>query len=154
MSRTAAVATGVVLALAVCSGARAEPAACSGASLSGGFGFRLLGTNFRQEVPREYALVGQLAFDGAGALTGSGTQSSRGVIKAVQFIGKYQLAADCSGTASISFPGMPPANLYIVVVDGGRAVNFIIVDDGILESGTATKIAPPDASRTQARSRE
>lgn len=115
----------------------AEPG-CSAASLRGAYAFSLVGANLVRGV--QYALVGQFTADGVGALTGKGTQSIDGSIARKPFKGKYEVAADCTGTATISFQE-GGSSLDFFIADGGADIRLITTGQGTLESGSAVPVA-------------
>lgn len=155
MPRTAFPTAWVIVCLGVCLGT-ARPAAaadCTNQSLQGAYGFSLNGTNFNFGVP--WAIVGRFDSDGNGAITGTGTQSTKGDVSRSKFTGTYQVEADCSGVATFTFGAGARAVLQFVVVDSGKRVEMIVTDQGTLETGYATKItttrpaAPPRATNTR-----
>jgi len=108
--------------------------ACSNASLTGGYGFRLIGTN----TVGLAAVVGQITADGNGNLAGSETVSSDGTISAsVPVLGSYSIKSNCTGTAMLNPAGMSTAKYNLVIVSSGKRMEMIDVDTGITESGYA-----------------
>jgi hypothetical protein len=83
--------------------ARPAAAACSNASLTGTYG---IAWGWQQELynaPNDQAyVVGQLTADGKGNLTGSETVSLDGSVSTVSVTGTYTVAANCTGTISLS----------------------------------------------------
>lgn len=135
----------IVCVAAVLGLARTASADCSKESLKGAYGFSISGTNFIQDVP--WAFVGRFQTDGAGAISGRGTQSAKGQVSRPEFKGTYQVEADCSGTVALTFPNFT-VNVYFVVTENGNHVDMIITDPGVLEHGTATRITDTVASKT------
>lgn len=131
--------------------AQPQEETCSASALSGAYGFSITGTNYASDV--SWALVGRFSADGVGVFDGSGTQSVKGKIGRVKFTGKYEVRADCSGSATLQFIGGPPAALDFVVVDNGQEVHLIVADQGTLETGVAKKVrgVAPVSGTTAAR---
>jgi hypothetical protein len=137
----------IACAAAVLGMARPASADCSKESMKGAYSFSISGTNFIHDVP--WGFVGRFESDGAGALTGRGVQSAKGQISRPEFKGTYQVEADCTGSGVLTFPAFS-ANLYFVVADNGKRVDMIIVDPGVLEHGSATRIADTVTTKTSA----
>lgn len=133
-----AVVTAVMLWISAPDAMASSGASCSEATIEGPYGFSITGTNYASDV--SWALVGQFSGDGAGVFNGSGTQSVKGRISRVTFTGKYEVKADCSGQAMMSFVGGPSAAIDFVIVADGQEIHLIVADQGTLETGTAKRI--------------
>jgi hypothetical protein len=111
---------------------------CSDATLNGDFGFSLAGHNLVSSV--QFAYVGRFSADGNGSFNGTGMASTSGNIQRLTFAGKYSVAADCTGSATLSFrPGLI-IKLEYVLVDGGRDAYVLIADTGVVEYGSIKRL--------------
>jgi len=78
-----------------------------------------------------------LVFDGKGNITGREIFSVDGVISESQVTGTYTQNADCTGTVQITPAGSATTNFNTVVVNGGKQLLFIEIDNNTLVTGTA-----------------
>ncbi len=118
-----------------------RPTTCSAETLTGAYTFSITGVNVTHGV--QYMLVGQFTTDGAGSLTGKGTQSIQGAVSRQTFTGVYQVDADCSGTATITFDQGVSSSMDFFIARHGKEVRLITTGQGTLESGSATRVASP-----------
>jgi len=126
---------GLVLALSLVLIPLPAQAACSNATVQGGFGYLLTGVNGSATLA---AIVGQFTADGKGKLTGSATYSNDGVItSSVVLSGTYSIKANCSGIARIISTVFATANYNLNVVSGGTRIDMVDNDTGTTESGYA-----------------
>ena len=112
-------------------------ARCTVKTLTGAYGFSVRGTNLRVG---EFAIVGDFVSDGSGTFQGSATQSVNGTISRNTLTGTYTVEADCTGTANLAVTGGNKSTMRFVIVSGGAEVFLLVVDPGIIESGTAKRI--------------
>jgi hypothetical protein len=109
-------------------------AACSNATIKGGYGFLLTGTNATSLA----AVVGQFTADGNGGLTGSETVSNNGVISSsVPLTGSYSINSSCAGNARLSASGLSAAKYSLTVVSAGKQIEMVDADTGITQFGYA-----------------
>ena len=99
------------------------------------FATNLGGTLFANSAAE--AIVGGLVFDGKGNITGREIFSVDGVISESQVTGTYTQNADCTGTVQITPAGSATTNFNTVVVNGGKQLLFIEIDNNTLVTGTA-----------------
>jgi len=140
MTIRSVVLTGMVVACALCSRTASAGERCSDATIAGRYGFSISGKNLGLGGI-DFILLGQFTTDGAGTLTGKGTQNVEGEINRLPFTGEYHVNNDCSGVVTITFSSGIAANLDFVIVNGGKEVLLIASDPGTLETGTAKRIA-------------
>jgi hypothetical protein len=133
--RTTVVVTALVILAAFAGQAHAQ---CSTTTVEGGYGFSISGTNFARNVP--WAMVGRFVSDGKGAVTGKGTQSTRGEVSQATFTGQYEVREDCTGAVTFMFGNGIGSVVEFVIVDSGRRLEMIVASQGVLEVGAATKI--------------
>ena len=113
---------------------RPASAACSKATLNGVLGFsygRLAGPG----IPT--AVVGQLAADGRGNLSGSWTQSSYGVISTETFRGTYSISNNCTGSMTFNNHDGSVDHFNIVLDDGDKGFQMIRTDNSHTQPGFA-----------------
>jgi hypothetical protein len=110
---------------------------CDSKSLSGGYGFSLTGLNLKLNLP--YAIVGRFVSDGAGALTGTSTQTVGGKIYTNTFTATYDVSENCDGSAKLEFNGGAKAQLAFVIVSDGSEAMMLVKDPGTVEWGLAKK---------------
>jgi hypothetical protein len=116
---------------------KAGAARCTAKTLTGAYGFSVRGTNLRVG---EFAIVGHFVSDGSGSVQGSAAQTVNGTISRGAITGTYTVEADCTGTASLTATGGNKTTMNFVIVNGGADVFLLVVDPGIIESGTAKRI--------------
>lgn len=101
-------------------------AACTNASFTGVWGFQI-GTG-----------VGQLTSNGSGKITaGSDTVNQNGTILHQTFTGTYSVAANCTGTLTLSFTGGGTATANFVLDNGHAGAQIIETTPGASAEGTA-----------------
>jgi hypothetical protein len=98
MRFTAIIGLAALAVSAPCSGL-ASAGTCSKASLSGPYGLLLSGTN---SSGQPVVAVYQLNANGAGKISGSGTQNANGTVATNNFTATYTINAACAGTLNIS----------------------------------------------------
>ena len=108
---------------------------CSASSIAGAYGFTLTGS-YMQTL---YAISGRFVSNGKGALTGSATQTVGGNISTNGFTASYEVKADCTGTAVLSFDGGAQSSLSFTIVSNGQEVLMIDTDSGTVETGNAKR---------------
>src|SRR4051812_41420591 len=92
----------------------AEKQTCTTADFKGKFGFRIAGTNL---VQGQFMFIGLFEVDGAGHITGVGTQALAGLIfRDTPFAGTYEVKPNCTGSVTIDFGNGLPQNLAFVLV--------------------------------------
>lgn len=111
---------------------------CSLQSFSGPYSYVFKGFNFKDvrndEHNQAFSAVGLLIADGNGNFTGTETASHGGAItRGRQYAGTYTMNADCTGTATFSGLGQ----MYFVMTNNNRNVDFIQTDEGTDVAGTA-----------------
>ena len=127
-----AVITTAYAAQVVYPGGSAEAAGCGNGSLSGSYGFSISGTVIHPPSGGMEEIVGvaMTHFDGDGNLTQVDNVhgSLSGTITDRSATGTYEVNPDCSGTMTLSVPGVPfPITLRIVVVDQGHELRTAVM---------------------------
>ncbi len=117
---------------------------CTNAGVEGSFGFQATG-DFVAGAPvtGPVAFIGELKLgvntSGDGVISGHLAGSEDGAI--FRFVGEpvtgsYSVAADCTGTATITPKGRSALNFRFVVVDGGNEILVLETDADTVVSGT------------------
>lgn len=115
---------------------------CTNASFKGAYGFALNGFYYDQFGNQSvYAANGRTVADGAGALAGTETVSFDGAIQRnLTLAGTYTVNADCTGTWNFTdSKGAAVGNFDVVMTSGGKQVQLVEYDRGVIISGTATQ---------------
>lgn len=111
---------------------------CSAATLKGRFGFLATGTIVGIGP---VSFVGTEDFDGVGSFSARDWASFNGATFSRDYVGTYEVDADCTGT--ITFPS-PTRGVDIhfkfVIVDGAREAFAIETDPGTVVSGTMKRL--------------
>jgi hypothetical protein len=126
-------------------GYRYSSGACSNASLNGVYGS--LATGFvilnpdgtRLATPLPVAVIASFSYDGAGAVTASSIASYGAGGTSYTGVGTYTVNPDCQGTATITTSDGETGNTAFVVVDGGRAVYFVGLDNDDVFTGSSVR---------------
>lgn len=116
---------------------------CSNADFRGPFGLSLSGTKVDSNTP--FVTGGRLVADGKGHVTGNATESVGGHVSKGSFDGSYKVNPDCSGSGTFVTPSHTTQTFDFVVVDQGKEVLFIGTDDGVQQTGAASKQLWPGA---------
>jgi len=118
---------------------------CTNAGVQGSFGFETTGL-FLAGAPATgwVAFIGKLKLtanpSGEGAISGHVAGSEGGTALAFTPVtGSYSVAADCTGTATITPKGQSPLNFSFVVVDCGKELLALETDPDTVVSGTLVK---------------
>jgi len=125
----------VILAAAVILSSVAEAKTCSTLTVSGTYGFLVTGTN---ASALSAASLGQVtATPGSpGTLAGTLTASAGGVITTFAVKGNYQIAANCTGSATLFGHGTT-THYRLVAAANGAQVEIVNSDAGEIQSGYA-----------------
>ena len=115
----------------------------SEASLKGSYSFMI--NKWTADVGRnQYAMVGVMKFDGAGNVTGSGTQVGGGVSESGALSGTYTVNSDGTGVMELTNAlWKPPTNQFTFVLNSATTVahgfQFVQTDNGnnVVISGSA-----------------
>jgi hypothetical protein len=136
-----AVAVVLFAAVALMPGLRVKAqSGCTAGTLSGPYGFAIQGYYFDPSFNYGmYAAAGRVVFNGAGAISGTVSESYSGqILRSHPLVGDYVVNADCTGTARlVSKEYNSLSNFDFVITGGGKEVQFIQMDQGMVISGPA-----------------
>jgi hypothetical protein len=119
---------------------------CSIQSLTGFYGFVITGTRDGGPI----AIVGQIATDGTGSLSGLETVSENGALHdSLEVLGNYSINSNCTGTLTIQAQGLSPQNFDVTLISGGKAISMVETDSGTTETGTAEAEGPRTCSSSR-----
>ena len=120
-----------VLALTITPTAKADNKGCSSATLKGTFADRDSGWIFPapNTAPLQFAGVNVDTFDGNGNMTTTGTASVAGTVMPGTAKGTYTVNPDCTGTYTVSSPGLT-VHAFFVIDDSGNELQIVITDPG------------------------
>jgi hypothetical protein len=125
-------------------GVKQGAATCAYATVEGNLGFEATGVFVAgAPVAGPVAFVGEVKFgvntSGGGVISGRVTDSEDGVISTFEeepITGSYTVAADCTGTATITPQGQPALYFSFLVVDGGKEMLALETDANTVVNGT------------------
>ena len=72
-----------------------------------------------------------------GTLSGADTISIGGFLKPLNYTGTYEVHSDCTGIAILS-AFTSPTDLQLVILDGGKEIDWIRADEGLVTAGNFT----------------
>ncbi len=123
---------------------RKMPQNCTNATLNGTYGYlaQAFFLHHRGEpAGSTYVVVsiGVETFDGNGNTYASETSNLSGIIGHQTLTGTYSVNADCTGTATMTFPDGGTATGTFTIVDGGNELEFLNLWDSAVEVGRFRK---------------
>jgi len=133
--------------LAVFSTLSAHATACSNASIRGSYAFTIHGTIF---LPNGSTLlidgIAKETFDGEGGETQVDAVATNGNLTPGwrAGAGTYSVNADCTGTQTISVPGLPDLHLQIIVAQSGNTIHQVVIDPGIATTAEGERVRTPN----------
>src|SRR5262245_21400333 len=134
-----AVLCGMVACLAGCNGGSSEAqGGCSLGTLKGRYvfaydGFNVSGPGATDRLP--FAAAGHETYGGDGTVEGFTTTNANGVVSAATYSGSYTLAADCSGTTTLTDELGVTTHYAIVVQHNGLVVGYVGTDPNLVTAG-------------------
>jgi len=105
---------------------------CSDANVKGKYGFAISGLD-KNGNPASFLVY--MKADGKGTFKGTGTDSDDGVVETVSVTGTYAINSDCTGSGTIKAKGGKSKNYSLIVVSGGKGLQFLVTDSGNVLSG-------------------
>jgi hypothetical protein len=135
-----AVLVGVVASLTGCNGGGSSEAqgGCSLATLEGRYvfaydGFNVSGPAAANRLP--FAAAGHETYSGDGEVEGFTTTNANGVVSGGAYSGTYTLAADCTGTTTLTDEFGVTTHYAIVAQQNGRVVGYVQTDANVVTAG-------------------
>jgi len=134
-----------ILALAASSTLTARASACSNSTIRGTYAFTIHGMIF---LPNGSTLlidgIAKETFDGQGNETQVDAVATNGVLTPGwrPGAGSYSVNPDCTGTQTITVPGMPDLHVQFIVAQGGRTIHQVVIDPGIATTAEGERIRP------------
>ena len=133
----------LTFALTVFSTVSAHASGCSNSTLRGSYAFTIHGTIF---LPNGSTLlvdgVAKETYDGEGGVTQVDAVATNGNLTPGwrPGTGTYSLNADCTGTQTISVPGMPDLHLQIIVAQSGNTIHQVVIDPGFATTAEGERV--------------
>jgi hypothetical protein len=120
---------------------------CTNAILKGGYGAGTTGLINSSSNPNDvtiptfvpFAEAAHFSFDGAGNLSGTSTADYGGSSFPVVFNGSYSVNSNCTGNMTVDAGVNGIVHRDLVLVDGGKEVNFVDTDPGFVIAGSMKK---------------
>jgi hypothetical protein len=125
----------------------ADSQVCSNAILRGGYGAGTTGLINSSGNPNDVTIptfvpfveAVHFVFDGQGKLSGSSTADYGGTVFPVTFTGTYSVKPNCTGSLTADAGDNGIIHRDLVIVEGGREVEFVSTDAGLVIAGYMKK---------------
>ena len=125
----------------------ADSEVCTNAILHGGYGAGTAGLINSSSNPNDvtiptfvpFAEAVHFVFDGHGRFAGSSTADYGGMIFPVTFTGTYSVKPNCTGSLTADAGDNGIIHRDLVIVEGGREVEFVSTDAGLVIAGYMKK---------------
>lgn len=136
----------LTFALAASSTLAAHSSTCNDSTIQGTYAFTLHGTLF---LPGGSTLlvdgIAKTTFDGKGNLTGVDAVADNGNLAPGwrPSTGTYSVNPDCTGTQTISIPGLPDLHLQFIVAQSGNTIHQVVIDPGFATTAEGERLAAP-----------
>ena len=125
----------------------ANPPACSLAILQAGYAAGTTGLINTSGNPQDirirtfapFAEAALFVFDGRGNLSGTSTVNFAGVVTPVTFTGTYTVNTNCTGSLTLGAGDNGTIHRDLVITDGGKEVEFVSTDSGVVVAGYMKK---------------
>jgi hypothetical protein len=125
----------------------AKSRGCTNAALKGGYGAGTTGLINSSSNPSDvtiptfvpFAEAASFSFDGAGNLSGTSTADYGGSSFPVVFTGTYSVNSNCTGSMTVDAGVNGIIHRDLVLVDGGKEVEFVDTDPGFVIAGSMKK---------------
>jgi len=121
----------------------AHASTCSNSTIRGTYAFTLHGTIF---LPNGATLlvdgIAKETFDGEGGETQVDAIATNGNLSPGwrAGTGTYSVNADCTGTQTISVPGLPDLHLQIIVAQSGNTIHQVVIDPGLATTAEGERV--------------
>jgi len=121
----------------------AHASTCSNSTIRGSYAFTIQGTIF---LPNGATLlvdgIAKETFDGEGGETQVDAVATNGNLTPGwrPGTGTYSVNADCTGTQTISVPGLPDLHLQIIVAQSGNTIHQVVIDPGFATTAEGERV--------------
>ncbi len=136
----------VTLALAASSTLTARASSCNDSTISGTYAFTLHGTIF---LPDGSTLlidgIAKQTYDGKGNMSQVDAVATNGFLTPGwrAGTGTYSVNSDCTGTLTITIPGLSDLHLQFIVAQSGNTIHQVVTDPGVATTGEGERLRIP-----------
>ena len=136
----------LTLALAASSTLTAHARACSNLTIQGTYAFTLHGTVF---LPDTSTLlidgIAKQTYDGRGNLTQLDAVATNGNMAPGwrPGTGTYSVNPDCTGTQTLSVPGLHDLHIQFIVAQSGKTIHQVVTDPGVATTAEGERVFTP-----------
>ena len=136
----------LTLALVASSTLTAHARACSNLTIQGTYAFTLHGTVF---LPDTSTLlidgIAKQTYDGRGNLTQLDAVATNGNMAPGWRPGRgtYSVNPDCTGTLTLSVPGLPDVHIQFIVAQSGNTIHDMVIDPGFATTAEGERVFTP-----------
>jgi hypothetical protein len=133
----------LTLALAASSTLTAHASACSNLTIQGTYAFTLHGTIF---LPDTSTLlidgIAKQTYDGRGNLTQLDAVATNGNMAPGwrPGTGTYSVNPDCTGTLTLSVPGLHDLHIQFIVAQSGKTIHQVVTDPGVATTAEGERV--------------
>ena len=133
----------LTLALAASSTLTAHARACSNLTIQGTYAFTLHGTVF---LPDTSTLlidgIAKQTYDGRGNLTQLDAVATNGNMAPGwrPGTGTYSVNPDCTGTLTLSVPGLQDLHIQFIVAQSGKTIHQVVTDPGVATTAEGERV--------------
>ena len=136
----------LTLALVTSSSLTAHAGVCSNSTIRGTYAFTLHGTIF---LPDGSTLlidgIAKQTYDGDGNMTQVDAVATNGVLPPGWRFGSgtYSVDSDCTGTLTITIPGLSDLHVQFIVAQSGNTIHQVVTDPGVATTGDGERLRSP-----------
>ena len=124
----------------------ADPIGCGNSTIQGSYAFTIHGTIF---LPNNATIqidgIALQLFDGKGNFKQVDAVADNGFLMPGwrPGSGSYSVNPDCTGTQTLSVPGMGDLHLQMIVAQGGNTIHQVVIDPGIATTAKGERVRAP-----------
>lgn len=136
----------LTLALVTSSSLTAHAGVCSNSTIRGTYAFTLHGTIF---LPDGSTLlidgIAKQTYDGDGNMTQVDAVATNGALTPGwrSGTGAYSVDSDCTGTLTITIPGLSDLHVQFIVAQSGNTIHQVVTDPGVATTGDGERLRSP-----------
>ena len=136
----------LTLAVVTSSSLTAHAGVCSNSTIRGTYAFTLHGTIF---LPEGSTLlidgIAKQTYDGDGNMTQVDAVATNGVLTPGwrSGTGTYSVDSDCTGTLTITIPGLSDLHVQFIVAQSGNTIHQVVTDPGVATTGNGERLRSP-----------